>query len=264
MTAEPPDDELDPKYNKPFVEHLDDLRKMLFATFGLLVAGLLAAIPFAPYVIALSKVPMAKAGKDPEEFLQIIQVAGGFVLAMKIIFWTGLLFSAPFILICVARFVFPGLKQKEKRWVGVGLWSTVFLFIAGVVTCYKVTLPVAISMMFSVNDWLGVNVPWVELGDYVSFVLKLLIAFGGAFELPIVILTLGSMGIVSSAMLREYRKHAIVSILIIAMVLTPPDVFTQVLMGLPMILLYEICIWAIYLKERRESLRRQPRISPDA
>lgn len=254
MTAEPTDDELDPKYNKPFVEHLEDLRKMLFAITGLLLAGLLAAIPFAPYVIALAKAPMARAGKDPEQFLQVIHVAGGFVLGMKIIFWTGVLFSVPFILICIARFVFPGLKAKEKRWVSAGLWSSVLLFAAGVVICYRVTLPVGIAMMFSVNDWLGVNVPWVELGDYVSFVLKLLIGFGAAFELPVVILTLGSIGIVTSAMLRTYRRHAIVVILIIAMVLTPPDVFTQLLMGIPMILLYEICIWMIYFRERRAKL----------
>src|SRR5210317_499075 len=89
-------DDLDPKFNKPFVEHLEDLRKTLFTSVALLVAGLLIAIPFAPSVISLAKIPMAKAGKDPDEFLQIIQVAGGLLLGMKIIFWTGLLFSAPF------------------------------------------------------------------------------------------------------------------------------------------------------------------------
>jgi sec-independent protein translocase protein TatC len=255
MTAEPMEDELDPKFNKPFVEHLEDLRKMLFAIAGLLLAGLLVAIPFAPHVIALAKAPMAKAGKDPEQFLQVIQVAGGFVLGMKIIFWTGILFSSPFILICIARFVFPGLKAKERRLVRAVLWASVLLFAAGVFACYKVTLPVGIAMMFSMNSWLGVNVEWVEFGDYVSFVLKLLIAFGAAFELPVVVLTLGFMGIISSRMLRTYRRHAIVVILIIAMVLTPPDVFTQLLMGVPMILLYEICVWTIYLRERRAKQR---------
>ncbi len=253
-------DELDPRFNKPFVEHLDDLRKTLFSCVALLIGGLLVAIPFAPYVIALAKGPMARAGKDPEEFLQIIRVAGGFLLAMKIIFWTGLLFAAPFILICAVRFIFPGLKAREKRGVSIGLWSTVFLFAAGVLTCYYVTLPVAIGMMFSVNDWLGVTVPWVELGDYVAFVLKLLIAFGAAFELPVILLTLGSIGLVSSGMLRQYRMHAIVVILILAMILTPPDVFTQVLMAVPMILLYEICVWTIFIKEQRENRRRQPRM----
>lgn len=251
-------DGLDPKFNKPFVEHLDDLRRTLFASVAVFVGGLLIAVPFAPQVIELAKEPMARAGKDPETFLQVIQVAGGFLLAMKVIFWTGLLFSAPFILICIARFVFPGLRAKERRGVSIGLWATVFLFLAGVVVCYYVTLPVAIGMMFSVNEWIGVNVPWVELGDYIAFVLKLLIAFGAAFELPVVILTLGNIGIVSSSMLRDYRKHAMVAILIAAMVLTPPDVFTQVLMALPMIVLYEICVWAIYLKEQKETRRRRP------
>lgn len=245
------DDDLDPRFNKPFVEHLDDLRKMLFHSVICFIAGLMAAIPFAPYVLALAKNPVLRSGRDPEEFLRIIQIAGGFVLAMKIIFWTGLLFSAPFILICIARFIFPGLKAKERRGVRVGLWSTVLLFAAGVLVCYYTTLPVAINMMFSVNEWLGIQVPWVETGDYISFVIKLLIAFGAAFEVPVVIMTLGSMGIVSSQLLRQYRRHAIVVIFIAAMILTPPDVFTQLLMAVPMVLLYEFCVWAIYFKERK-------------
>ena len=249
-------DDLDPKFNKPFVEHLDDLRKTVFTSAILLVVGLLIAIPCAPFVLALAKVPMAKAGKDPEEFLQVIKIAGGFVLGMKVIFWTGLLFSAPLILICIARFIVPGLKKGERSGVGVGLWSAALLFVAGALLCYYVTLPVAINMMFTVNGWLGVVVPWVELGDYVAFVLKLLIAFGAAFELPVIILTLGSIGIVSSEMLRKYRQHAMVAILISAMILTPPDIFTQVLMALPMIILYEICVWVIYLKERRKAAHR--------
>lgn len=245
------DDDLDPGFNKPFVEHLDDLRRMLFHSTAYFIAGLIAAVPFAPYVLDLAKDPVTRSGRNADEFLRVIHIAGGFVLAMKVIFWTGILFSAPFILISIARFVFPGLKARERRGVRMGLWSTVLLFAAGVLVCYYITLPVAINMMFSINDWLGIKTPWVEIGDYIAFVLKLLIAFGAAFEVPVVIMTLGSMGIVSSQLLRQYRRHAIVAILIAAMILTPPDVFTQALMAVPMVLLYEFCIWAIYFKERK-------------
>jgi len=246
------DDDLDPGFNKPFVEHLDDLRKMLFHSVSYFIVGLIVAVPFAPYVLALAKDPVTRSGRNADEFLRIIEIAGGFVLAMKIIFWTGVLFSAPFVLICIARFVFPGLKSRERRGVRIGLWSTVLLFAAGVLVCYYVTLPVAINMMFSINEWLGVQAPWVEIGDYISFVLKLLIAFGAAFEVPVVLMTLGSMGIVSSQLLRQYRRHSMVVILITAMILTPPDVFTQLLMAMPMVLLYEFCVWAIYFKERKK------------
>lgn len=244
-------DELDPEYNKPFVEHLDDLRKTLFISVFLLIAGLLIAIPLAPYVLELAKNPVMRAGKDPDDFLRVIQIAGGFVLAMKIIFWTGILFSAPFILVTIARFIFPGLKKSERRGVCIGMWATVLLFAGGVTACYYITLPVAIKVMFKVNEWLDIQSPWVEIGDYVSFVLKLLIAFGAAFELPVIIMTLGNIGLVTSSMLRTYRRHALVVILIVAMFLTPPDVFTQVLMAMPMFLLYEFCVWAIYFKEKK-------------
>lgn len=249
-------DDLDPQFNKPFVEHLDDLRKTVFNSVILLVVGLVIAIPCAPFVLALAKVPMAKAGKDPEQFLQVIHIAGGFLLGMRVIFWTGILFSAPLIVINIAHFIVPGLKKRERAGVGLGLWSAALLFVAGALLCYYVTLPVAITMMFTVNGWLGIVVPWVELSDYVSFVLKLLIAFGAAFELPVVILTLGSIGVVSSKLLRQYRKHAMVGILVSAMILTPPDIFTQVLMALPMIILYEVCVWMIYFKEKRKAKSR--------
>ncbi len=250
MTTNPPD-ELDPDFNKPFVEHLDDLRKTLFSSAIFLLIGLLVAVPLTPYVLELAKVPVLRAGKDPDEFLRVIQIAGGFVLAMKIIFWTGLLFSAPLILISIAKFVFPGLKSKERIGVRIGLWATVLLFACGVMACYHITLPVAIKVMFKINAWLNIKAPWVEIGDYISFVLKLLIAFGAAFELPVIIMTLGHMGLISSAMLREYRKHAWVGIPIAAMILTPPDVFTQLLMALPMFFLYEFCVWAIYWREKK-------------
>lgn len=247
-------DGLDPRFNKPFVEHLEDLRSTIIWCIGFLVIGLIAAVPCAPYAIKLASVPIARTGRDPAEFLKIIHIAGGFVLGLRVVFWTGLLFSAPFMLVSIARFIAPGLKEKEQRSIGAGIWSAVLLFAAGAAVCYFVTLPVAVDMMLSFNSWLGLDSTWVETGDYISFVLKLLIAFGAAFQVPVVLMVLGSMGIISSDTLRHYRRHAIVIILIAAMVLTPPDVFTQVLMAVPMIILYEACIWVIYIRERKRIL----------
>jgi sec-independent protein translocase protein TatC len=116
---------------------------------------------------------------------------------------------------------------------------------------YFVTLPVALELMLRINRWLGVRCEFVELGDYVSFVLKLLICFGLAFELPVIVLALGTVGVVNSGQLRRYRRHVIVGLLVAAMLLTPPDPVTQLLMAAPMALLYEACIWLVRLIERR-------------
>jgi sec-independent protein translocase protein TatC len=91
----------------------------------------------------------------------------------------------------------------------------------------------------------------VELSNYVAFVLKLLISFGLAFQLPVILVALGSAGIVSATQLREKRRHVIVGLMVAAMLLTPPDPLTLLLMAIPLILLYEICIWIVLVKERR-------------
>ena len=255
MTETSPND-LNPKFNKPFVEHLDDLRKVLFRIVIIIVAAIVCAIPCAPYILDLIYDTMARSGRDPHELLQTLEITGGFVLGMKLVLWTAAILSLPFVIVCITQFVFPGLRKKERRGVTFALWSSVILFATGVYMCFQITLPVAVNMMFKFNDWIGVELKVVELANYVSFVLKLMLAFGAAFELPVVILTLGSIGIVTSAMLREYRRHAMVVMLVSAMILTPPDIFTQVMMAVPMIVLYEICVWAIYIKEKRAKKSR--------
>ena len=116
---------------------------------------------------------------------------------------------------------------------------------------YFLTLPLALRVMFRINNWLGASCEFVELSDYVGFVMKLLIAFGLAFELPVIIIVLGSLGIISSDQLRSKRRYVIVLLMVAAMLLTPPDPLTMLMMAAPLALLYELCIWVIRLKERR-------------
>jgi sec-independent protein translocase protein TatC len=119
--------------------------------------------------------------------------------------------------------------------------------------CYFITLKVALQMMFRINAWMGLSTEFVELGNYVAFVLKLLIAFGLAFEMPVVLLALGGAGLVTSKQLREKRRHVIVGLLVLAMILTPPDPVTQMMMAVPLVCLYELCIWLIFAKEKRST-----------
>jgi len=105
--------------------------------------------------------------------------------------------------------------------------------------------------MFRIGEWLGKSAPFFELSNYVSFCLRLLVAFGFAFELPVVLLALGRLGIVSSSQLREKRRHAIVALMVLSMLLTPSDPYTMILMAVPLVILYELCIWIIWGWERR-------------
>ena len=239
--------------SKPFVEHLDDLRQTVIWCLGSVLVGMLIAWPLSPWILGVLKTPIEWAGRDPEEYLRVLKVAGGLSVFFRILFWTGLLIGAPIVVLAIGRFVFPGLTPKEKRAVRNASGFAVLLFATGVCLCYFITLKVALIMMFRINAWMGLSSEFVELGNYVAFVLKLLLAFGLAFEMPVVLLALGGAGLVSSKQLREKRRHVIVGLLVLAMILTPPDPVTQMMMAVPLVCLYELCIWLIFAKEKRST-----------
>ncbi len=236
---------------KPFLSHLEDLRKTVVYCFVSLLVGMLIAFPFTADILNLLKEPMARAGLDPAEYLKVTQIAAGFSIAMRIIFWGGLMISMPALLYFIARFVFPGLTQRERRTISRSLLASVGLFATGVSMGYFMTVPVGIRVMTQITAKVGVAYDFIELADYVSFVLKLLLAFGLAFELPVIVLILGSLGIVDSVGLRNKRRHVAVGLLVMAMILTPSDPWTMLMMAVPLVGLYEVCIWLIWFREKK-------------
>lgn len=234
---------------KPFLEHLEDLRRLLLHMAAALACGFAVAVAFAPRILDLLKRPLVGIAHDPDRFLRSLEVAGAFTATVRLGFWSGLILASPVLVLIAGAYLMPALTPAERRAVkGVGAFS-VLLFIAGVAMGYFFTLPFALKAMFAVHQWLGIEAEWT-LSSYVAFASQLLIAFGLAFELPVALLILGRLGLVSSNTLRTYRRHAIVAILTIAMILTPPDIFSQLLMGIPLILLYEGCIWLIWSWEK--------------
>lgn len=248
-----PGEEQEPGLIKPFLGHLEDLRRVLICSAASLLCGMVAAAFLIPRFFALLKIPLAKAGRDPETLLVAMDMTGGVSAAMQTMLWGGLLLSAPFILGSIAWFVFPGLTRRERRAVAGGLLLAAVLFAIGVLLGYFLALPPGIRMMLWFYEWMGFPVKFITLTSYVGFVLKLLLAFGLTFELPIVLLVLGRLGIVTSTQLRSKRRHAIVIILVLAAVITPTqDPITQLLLSVPLAALYELCIWMIWAEERRK------------
>jgi sec-independent protein translocase protein TatC len=238
---------------KPFLAHLEDMRSTLIRCVVALAVGMAIAIPLTPQIMALLERPLRTVTDNPGQFLRSLEVAGAFTVSMKIALWAGLLFSSPFLLLFIGAFIFPGLTRKEKRAVINASGFAIVLFVAGVLFGYTFTLPAALKIMFGMHGWLGIRPEWT-VTSYVTFALQLLIGFGLVFELPTILLTLGKLGIINSLQLRTMRRHAIVIILIVAAALTPPDVFSQLLMALPLVALYELCIWLVRLDERRKKV----------
>ncbi len=235
---------------KPFLDHLDDLRKSLIGAVGALVLGMIICAFFVPQILDLLTRPLVQLGKIPEEFLTVMDVMGGFFIALKIVLWSGLIISSPVILYYIGIFVMPGLTGKEKGMIFRYSGVVIALFCAGLAMCYFYVIPPALKIMFQLNTKIGLDSEKILVGSYVGYVLRLLLAFGVSFQLPVVMLVLGSLGLIHSRQLRSKRRHVIVGLLVFAMLLTPPDFVTQILMALPMYVLYEASLWLIYFKEK--------------
>ncbi len=187
--------------------------------------------------------------------LNTLSPAGGFFVAFQVAFYGGLALSSPLILYFIATFVFPALKMKERRYVYRGLAYSVPLFAIGVSFCYFILMPVALSASQLYSNWLGFSASMWRAEDYISFVCKFMLGMGLGFQMPVVILVLVKIGILNYAILSKARRYMIVINLVLGAVLTTPEVLTQVLMAVPLQLLYEITVWIAWYWERKERKR---------
>ena len=234
-----------------FLEHLDEFRTMLIRCILTLVIATAVCIPLAKPLLYWMQAPLFHVAEANHYTYELITTSPveGFLQIVKVVFATGILTSLPLMIYFIARFILPGLKPHEQKILVYGGLAGALLFAVGVAMCYFITLPVAVKIMFYFNDYLGTTANW-KIDAYLGFVMQLLIGFGLAFELPLILLMLGRMGVVTVAQLCKYRRHVMVGILIVAMVLTPPDVITQLQMAIPLYLLYELCILILRLTQR--------------
>jgi len=190
--------------------------------------------------------------------------AGSFIVATKVAFYGGLVLAAPFIFYFVAHFVFPALKMREKKYIDRGLAFGGGLFITGVCFCYFILMPVALTASAQYAEWLGFTANQWRAEDYVGFVCKFLLGMGLGFELPVVVLTLVKIGVLDYRLLASGRRYVIVISAVLGAVLTTPEVITQILMAVPLYLLYEICVWVAWYWERQEKKREAAAAAGDA
>jgi len=181
--------------------------------------------------------------------------AGGFVVAFQVAIYGGVVLASPFIFYFIAAFVFPALKIRERRHVYRGLVVGVGLFLTGVAFCYFALMPVALAASQMYSHWLGLGALQWRAEDYISFVCKFLLGMGLGFELPVVVLTLVKIGVVDYRMLSRARRYMIVINLFLGAILTTPEVLTQIVMFVPLQLLYEITVWIAWYWDRRDRKR---------
>ena len=239
-----PDERNDPP--RPLLEHLLALRDMLVFAAVSWACGVVVAGVFAPQILELLKAPAAEF----KDLLQVVGMTAPFDVWMSIAAWGGTVLSFPLVSFAVLRFVFPALTNREKLVILCGISFGTALFLAGAVLAYGKTLPLVVVAFRQIGRWMGIEQQIITIDTYIPIVLKLIVAFGLVFQMPLIIFVLGCFGMVTSQALREKRRIAVVVAFVLAMFLTPPDPMSQLLMAIPLCLLYELSVWAVWLRER--------------
>lgn len=259
MIAPTPDDEASIDSTRaPLLSHLVELRKRLVISLLVFAVCFIVCFVFAKPIYMFLKAPLdhALAGRSPHHLIYT-QLYETFFTYVKVGMFAGLCLAFPIIAAQVWMFIAPGLYRHERRAFLPFLVATPVLFLAGAAFVYYLLLPTAIRFFASYEIAGGHGTLGIELqpkvSEYLDFVTTLIFAFGLCFQMPVLLTLLGRVGILSSAQLRSMRRYAILGIVALAAVVTPPDALSMLSLVVPLALLYEVSIWLVYFFERKRA-----------
>tara|TARA_B100001094_G_scaffold330568_1_gene396078 strand:- start:847 stop:1551 length:705 start_codon:yes stop_codon:yes gene_type:complete len=219
--------------------HLLELRSRLLKVIILFGILTIIGIPFASEIYSFVAAPLINLLPEGSTMIAT-EVASPFMAPIKLVLYVALLFSMPWLFYQTWMFISPGLYKKEKRFTAPLMFSTVILFFSGVSFAFFIVCPIIFKFFIGMApDSIQVM---TDISQYLGFIFKLVFAFGMAFEIPIATILLINTGITSKKSLTKARPYLIVLFLIIGMLLTPPDVFSQLFLAVPMWVLFEIGI----------------------
>lgn len=228
-----------------FIEHLVELRSRLVK--GLIAIAVFSAVGyvFRSPILAIIRKPLGEAVP-----LHALDIFEPFFASLRIALYTGLFLGLPFLVYQILMFCLPALKVNEKRVIVGGMAAGVVLLYTGIAFAYFLILPLLIPQLAGFFSE-GVEQTF-SLKAYVDRIFRFIIAFGLGFQLPIILIVLVRIGVVSVEGLRKNRKYMVVGLFAVAAILTPPDLISQVLLAVPLLILYEISIWVSVLLGRRK------------
>ncbi len=228
--------------------HLVELRKRLGISVLSVFIAFFIAFSFHEAILAWITAPLNEAlaqvallsKKAADGMVTTHQVGGAFFVALKVSFFAALLGALPFILYQLWLFVAPGLYNNEKKMILPFVVGGTVMFVVGVMFSYYVVTPFGFQFLIAFGSFL--YTPLINIEDYVGFFTKMMMGFGIAFELPVFAYFLALLGLVTDKTLKDFFKYAVVIIFVLAAILTPPDVLTQLLMAIPLVVLYGLSI----------------------
>ncbi len=223
--------------NMTYVGHLKELRSRIIRMF--LFAGfiLICCLPFTNHIYNFISDPLISLLPEGSSMIAT-EVSSPFIAPLRVTIYSALLISIPYFLIELWGYVSPGLYKKEKAFVAPLIISSVVLFYAGIMFAYFIVSPIILSFFIAAApDSIQVM---TDINKYLDFVLKLFFAFGLAFEIPVATFLIITTGFISKDKIKKIRPYLIISFFVIGMFLTPPDIFSQLFLAIPMWLLFEI------------------------
>ena len=221
------------------LNHLIELRSRLLKVFALFVVLSIVGIPFASEVYTFLASPLMDLLPDGSTMIAT-EVASPFMAPIKLVLYVALLLSMPWLFYQIWMFVSPGLYKREKKLTAPLMLSTIILFFCGVSFAFFIVCPIIFKFFIGMAPE-NIQV-MTDINQYLSFIFKLLFAFGIAFEIPIATVIIVKSGLATKESLKSARPYLIILFLVIGMLLTPPDIFSQLFLAVPMWLLFEIGI----------------------
>ncbi|WP_305074015.1 twin-arginine translocase subunit TatC [Propionivibrio sp.] len=239
-----------------FLSHLIELRDRLIRALLSILIVFLCLFPWAKELYALLAQPLLNTLPQGGQMIAT-DVVGVFLVPMKVALMVAFLIALPYVLYQVWAFVAPGLYAHEKKLALPLVASSVLLFFVGMSFAYFLVFPTVFGFMANVAPE---GVAWMtDIEKYLSFVMTTFVAFGVAFEVPVIVVVLVMVGIVELSTLKEWRSYVIVGAFVVAAIFTPPDVVSQLMLAIPLCLLYELgMLMARFVRKRGES--GQPRL----
>jgi len=242
-----------------FVNHLKELRSRLLKSLIYIFIFFVISYVFAESIYEFLVDPYAKAVEDDNLNRRLIYTAlhETFITYLKVAFFTSIFIGSPFILIQVWKFVAPALYKNEKKALLPYLIATPTLFLLGGMLVYYLVMPLAINFFLSFETTAQIGSLPIQLeakvNEYLSLIMRLIFAFGISFQLPVLLSLLARAGIVDSLYLKKRRRYVIVIIFAVAALLTPPDPITQIGLGIPLLILYELSILSVKIIEKKKN-----------
>ena len=224
-------------------DHLEELRSVIIrCLFAIILCAIPCGIFWKRIFELLTAYPLKLS--DPLPTIIYTTPAEAVMLSIKIALTGGLLLASPFIFLQMWKFISPGLYKNEKRVILPAAFASTFCFLSGVVFS-SFLLPMMLKFLTGFGA--GLLDPFFKADEYLGFILRICLAFGVAFQLPVIAFVLSKMGVINHLLLLRYARHAIVGIFILAAILTPPDILSQVLLALPLLILYAISILICFI-----------------